>query len=112
MSPVSNGVESGRTTATELHLPDPVERDDLGAFTARIVRLDHGALVRLRAVGERVVAWAPTPFDVLVGQHAAITDAIARHSADEAEAAMRVHLSEILTSLPRLAQAHPELFTD
>ena len=53
-----------------------------------------------------------TPFDVLVGQHAAITDAIARHSADEAEAAMRVHLSEILTSLPRLAQAHPELFTD
>ena len=37
---------------------------------------------------------------------------LARHSADEAEAAMRVHLSEILTSLPRLAQAHPELFTD
>ncbi|MEO8756727.1 MAG: GntR family transcriptional regulator [Devosia sp.] len=53
-----------------------------------------------------------TPFDVLVGQHAAITDAIARHSADEAESAMRVHLSEILTSLPRLAQAHPELFAD
>jgi hypothetical protein len=58
-------VDSERASVTELHLPDSVERDDLGAFTARIVRLDHGALVRLRAVGERVVAWAPTPFDVL-----------------------------------------------
>jgi DNA-binding GntR family transcriptional regulator len=53
-----------------------------------------------------------TPMDVLVGQHAAIIDAIARHAPDDAEAAMRTHLSEILLSLPRLAQAHPELFTD
>lgn len=35
-----------------------------------------------------------------------------RHDPDAAEAAMRAHLSEILTSLPRLAQAHPELFSD
>ncbi len=53
-----------------------------------------------------------TPIDVLVGQHAAIIDAVARHAPDEAEAAMRTHLSEILVSLPRLAQAHPELFSD
>ncbi len=53
-----------------------------------------------------------TPVDVLVGQHAAIIDAIARHAPDAAEAAMRTHLSEILLSLPRLAQAHPELFSD
>jgi len=53
-----------------------------------------------------------TPIDVLVGQHAAIVDAIARHAPDEAEAAMRTHLSEILFSLPRLAQAHPDLFSD
>ena len=53
-----------------------------------------------------------TPIDVLVGQHGAIIDAIARHAPDEAEAAMRTHLSEILLSLPRLAQAHPELCTD
>lgn len=53
-----------------------------------------------------------TPIDVLIGQHEAIVDAVARHSADEAERAMRAHLSEILTSLPRLAQTHPELFTD
>lgn len=53
-----------------------------------------------------------TPIDVLIGQHAAVIDAIARHAPDEAEAAIRAHLSEILTSLPRLAQAHPELFAD
>ncbi|MGE3256242.1 hypothetical protein [Pseudonocardia sp.] len=54
---------------TALTIPDPVDRDDLGAFTARIVRLDQVALVRLRAErrGEDgyVVAWAPTPFDAL-----------------------------------------------
>ena len=53
-----------------------------------------------------------TPIDVLIGQHAAIIDAVSRHAPDEAEAAMRSHLSEILLSLPRLAQAHPELFAD
>ncbi|NMI01460.1 hypothetical protein [Pseudonocardia acidicola] len=50
---------------TGLRLADPTERDDLGAFTARVVRLDQVALVRLRAAGGRVTAWAPTPFDVL-----------------------------------------------
>ena len=53
-----------------------------------------------------------TPIDTLIGQHAAIVDALSRHSPDDAEAAMRAHLSEILTSLPRLAQAHPDLFSD
>ena len=53
-----------------------------------------------------------TPIDTLIGQHAAIVDALGRHSPDDAEAAMRAHLSEILTSLPRLAEAHPDLFTD
>ncbi len=49
----------------ELHIPEPVERDDLGAFVARAVRLDAGALVRLRDSGGRVDAWHSTPFDVL-----------------------------------------------
>ncbi|GEL20901.1 hypothetical protein [Pseudonocardia asaccharolytica] len=52
-------------TATALRLADTVERDDLGAFTARAVRLDPTAQVRLRSAGERVTAWASTPFDVL-----------------------------------------------
>lgn len=53
-----------------------------------------------------------TPTSTLVAQHTAIADALERHDPDAAEAAMRAHLSEILTSLPRLAQAHPELFSD
>ena len=53
-----------------------------------------------------------TPIATLIGQHAAIVDAIGRHSPDDAEAAMRAHLSEIMMSLPRIAQAHPDLFTD
>jgi hypothetical protein len=48
-----------------LHVPDPAERGDLGAFVARAVRLDQLAAVRLRARGGRVTAWATTPFEVL-----------------------------------------------
>jgi len=48
-----------------LRFAEPSERADLGAFTARLVRLDQSAPVRLRAARGRVSAWAPTPFDVL-----------------------------------------------
>lgn len=54
---------------SELSIPDLADRDDLGAFTARIVRLDQLAPVRLRAEQRAgrgyVTAWAPTPFDTL-----------------------------------------------
>jgi hypothetical protein len=50
----------------ELYIPDPVERANLGVFVARAVRLDSDALVRLRAVGDRLHAWVDTPFDALV----------------------------------------------
>ncbi len=50
----------------ELQIPDRVERDDLGAFVARAVRLDGDALVRLRSGDARVHAWVVTPFDTLV----------------------------------------------
>ncbi|HEY0816823.1 MAG TPA: hypothetical protein VGE11_26400 [Pseudonocardia sp.] len=50
---------------TTLHIPDPDERGDLGAFIARVVRLDAGASARLRAGADTVTAWASTPFDVL-----------------------------------------------
>ncbi|MBP2474239.1 hypothetical protein JOF53_003111 [Crossiella equi] len=50
----------------ELHVPDPVERDDLGAFVARAVRLDQQTALRLKTrEGGLVDAWAATPFDVL-----------------------------------------------
>nr|WP_028938586.1 hypothetical protein [Pseudonocardia spinosispora] len=47
---------------------DRDERDGLGDFVARVVRLDQAASVRLRASGDRVVAWASTPFEVLVSR--------------------------------------------
>jgi len=52
----------------ELVVPDAAERDDLGAFMARAVRLDQAAAVRLRqrAGGGRVDIWVSTPFDTLV----------------------------------------------
>jgi hypothetical protein len=50
---------------TSLHIADPAERDDLAAFTARVVRLDQTAQVRLLAHAGRITAWAATPFDVL-----------------------------------------------
>jgi hypothetical protein len=50
----------------ELYVPDPHERDDLGVFVARAVRLDSQALVRLRGASGRVHAWVDTPFDALV----------------------------------------------
>jgi hypothetical protein len=62
--------------APELFVPDAADRDDLGAFVARSVRLDQQAVVRLRGrasdrgasvggTGDLVEAWVSTPFDVL-----------------------------------------------
>jgi hypothetical protein len=50
---------------TGLTVLDPDERGDLGAFVARVVRLDQTAPVRLQSSGSGVTAWAATPFDVL-----------------------------------------------
>ncbi|NUT99241.1 MAG: hypothetical protein HOY78_45275, partial [Saccharothrix sp.] len=51
----------------ELVLADPSERDDLGAFVARAVRLDAQSVVRLRnrPTGDLLDAWVATPFDTL-----------------------------------------------
>jgi hypothetical protein len=50
---------------TSLRVPDPDDRGDLATFVGRVVRLDQAAMVRLRATGQSVTAWATTPFDVL-----------------------------------------------
>lgn len=52
---------------TELRIFDAADRESLGAFVARAVRLDGQTVVRLRRRNEKLVeAWATTPFDVLV----------------------------------------------
>lgn len=48
-----------------LAIPDTDDRADLGAFVARVVRLDATATVRLRGGAGRIGVWASTPFDVL-----------------------------------------------
>lgn len=55
---------------------------------------------------------AATPTDVLIRQHRTITEAIEARDPDAAERAMRAHLGEMLTSLPRIAEANPDLFLD
>ncbi len=54
----------------ELEFAERSERDDLGAFVARAVRLDGTTVVRLRNRGgdgesARIDSWVATPFDVL-----------------------------------------------
>lgn len=53
-----------------------------------------------------------TPLRVLVDQHAAILEAVRGGDPDDAEAAMRAHLTEILRSLPSIAAHNPDLFED
>lgn len=54
---------------------------------------------------------AATPVHVLIDQHEQIAKGIATRDPDAAEAAMKDHLREILTSLPKLAEQHAELFS-
>ncbi len=51
-----------------------------------------------------------TPLEVILVQHAAIVAAIGERSPDAAETSMRRHLSEILTSLPKIATLKPAYF--
>lgn len=51
-----------------------------------------------------------TPIRRLIDQHEAIVDAIEAEDPVQGETAMRVHLSEILISLPDLERRFPDLF--
>jgi len=53
-----------------------------------------------------------TPMNVLIDQHQAIVDCIARRDEDGAAQMMRRHLREILLALPSIAAAHPDYFSD
>ena len=51
-----------------------------------------------------------TPRHVVLAQHVGIVEAIKAGDPEAAEEAMRLHLSEILRSLPQLMAQYPELF--
>ncbi|GAA4549895.1 hypothetical protein [Amycolatopsis samaneae] len=77
----------------ELHIPDAGDRETLGAFVARAVRLDGQTAVRLRMRGDDVVeAWTATPFDVLATRAVAgrVTPADVTVSGNELLAALTV----------------------
>jgi GntR family transcriptional regulator, rspAB operon transcriptional repressor len=80
-----------------------------GAECETAWRLLEGLKAQMDRVRYLSVASA-TPVGKLIEQHEAIAAAIEAGDPDAAEAAMRVHLTEILDSLPRLATEHPELF--
>jgi hypothetical protein len=85
-----------------LKIPDHAERNDLGSFVARVVRLDATAPVRLRAADGRVSVWAPTPFDTLVTRsvHGALEPADLTASASGLLTALTVERAETVDPGP------------
>jgi DNA-binding GntR family transcriptional regulator len=53
-----------------------------------------------------------TPLSTIIAQHEKVVEAIGSGKPDNAESAMREHLSEILISLPRLAVEKADFFAD
>lgn len=74
-------------------------------FAWRVVRD-----VKLQMDRVRNLSLMQFPKERLAAQHRAIVEAIAMADPDAAERAMRRHLREILTDLPRIAEAHPDYF--
>ena len=76
------------------------------AYAWKVVEEAKGQMDRVRFLS--IPDTLPT--EVPIVQHQAILDAIAAGRGAAAERAMQQHLREIFKSLPRLAQAHPEMF--
>ena len=62
---------------------------------------------RVRHISTRQFA-----LDKLISQHAAVVDAVRRGDAGAAETGMRKHLREIISDLPDIVNARPDLFED
>lgn len=123
---------AGQTIADELR--DSIKRQkeaERGGVHTEFLRLDeefHQSIARaadcesawkvlegLKAQMDRVRFLSiplATPVETLIAQHDAIAEAIIAGDAGAGETAMRVHLREILKSLPKLAAEHPDLFVD
>ncbi len=89
--------------------------DDFHQMIARIVECENAWRVAedLKVQMDRVRFLSlsnATPVETIIRQHLAIVDAIETGSGEAAEAAMRLHLSEVLHSLPKIAEAHAEFF--
>jgi DNA-binding GntR family transcriptional regulator len=76
------------------------------AYAWKVVEEAKGQMDRVRFLS--IPDTMPTELPIV--QHQAILDAIAAGRGAAAEKAMQGHLREIFKSLPRLAEAHPEMF--
>ena len=76
------------------------------AYAWKVVEEAKGQMDRVRFLS--IPDTMPTELPIV--QHRAILDAIAAGRAAAAERAMQEHLREIFKTLPRLADAHPEMF--
>jgi DNA-binding GntR family transcriptional regulator len=104
-------------TANLDHVAFMKHDDDFHEAIARIAGTGHAwrVLDGLKAQLDRVRFLAIdeiTSTKEIVDQHGVITDAIEARSPQRAEDAIRAHMSEILASLPKLAAAHAELFSN
>jgi DNA-binding GntR family transcriptional regulator len=80
--------------------------DDIGiAQVWAVLEREKAQLDRVRFLSLPAV----TPVDALIAQHRDIVAAITRRDREAAEAAMRVHLSEVLKIAEALAIQHPDL---
>jgi DNA-binding GntR family transcriptional regulator len=91
--------------------------DDFHEAIARIAGTGHAwrVLDGLKAQLDRVRFLAideVTSTSEIVEQHSVIAEAIEARSPQRAEDAMRAHMSEILASLPKIAEVHAELFAN
>jgi hypothetical protein len=89
----------------ELSFAERTERDDLGAFVARAVRLDGTTVVRLRnRDGGRIDSWVATPFDVLATRTVlgSVEPADVTVSGNELLAALAVSRGEVVDPGPVL----------
>lgn len=71
------------------------------------------AIADIKAHMDRVCQLTQPHFSsptALIDQHRAILAAVEVQDPDAAEAAMRLHLTEILRALPQVERAHPDLF--
>jgi GntR family transcriptional regulator, rspAB operon transcriptional repressor len=126
---IRRAAEQGISPATQARAEAAIEgqldaRDDPERFTGLDDMFhrsfaDGTALVGVWAIIEREKAQfdrirflsipAATPIHVLIEQHRAILDAVLRRRPNEAEQAIRKHMSEVLRIADNLARLHPEL---
>jgi DNA-binding GntR family transcriptional regulator len=112
---------------TELDIQEQADKDgDVVEFIASDDRFHHAMataagqpavwqdLERLKSQMNRLRHMSMRAFDrsETIAQHRAILDALLAGNADAAEAAIRMHLRQMLTELPEMADAHPDYFTE